>query len=100
PLLPGGADCRAWQRWQVETQMLLHEHAVNQRREADGLSPVSSVWFWGNGRLSDVTTPTRPLSYASAAVNQSGDLVRGFARHVGLSVDALPSGLSAILDRM
>ena len=78
--------------------MLLHEHAVNQRREARGLLPVSSMWFWGNGRLSDVRIPT--FADAFAAADESGDLVRGLARHVGRSVDALPDGLFAILDRL
>ena len=98
PFLPGGADGNTWQRWQVEIQMLLHEHAVNQRREARGLLPVSSMWFWGNGRLSDVRIPT--FADAFAAADESGDLVRGLARHVGRSVDALPDGLFAILDRL
>jgi hypothetical protein len=99
PYLPRGADGNTWQRWQVEIQMLLHEHAVNQRRDARGLSPVSSVWFWGSGRLSDVTTPT-PLTRALASTDESGDLVRGIARHVGLSVDTLPEAFSAILERL
>jgi len=97
PYLPRGADGSTWQRWQVEIQMLLHEHLVNQRRDARGLSPVSSVWFWGNGRLSDVTSPA--LAAAFASDDENGDLVRGLARHVGLSVDAPPATFSAILDR-
>ena len=95
--LPRGADGNTWQRWQVEVQMLLHEHAVNQRRDARGLPPVSSVWLCGNGRLSDVRIPT-PSARAFAAADENGDVVRGLARHVGLSVDALPATLSAILD--
>ena len=81
--------------------MLLHEHAVNQQRDAHGLSPISSVWFWGGGRLSDVRTPTLAADVRVFAVaDESGDLVRGLARHVGLSVDALPAALSAIIDRL
>jgi hypothetical protein len=99
PYLPHGADGNTWKRWQVEIQMLLHEHAVNQQRDARGLPPVSSVWFWGNGRLADVATPTT-LTRAFAAADESGDLVRGIARHVGLSVDALPEAFSAILERL
>jgi hypothetical protein len=95
--LPRGADGNTWQRWQVEIQMLLHEHAVNRQRDARGLLPVSSVWFWGSGRLSDVMAATS-LGRAFAAADESGDLVRGLARHVGLSVDALPAAFSAILD--
>jgi hypothetical protein len=99
PYLPRGTDGNTWQRWQVEIQMLLHEHAVNQRREARGLSPVSSVWIWGDGALSEVRAPL-PLTHAFAAADESGDLVRGLALHVGLSVDALPAAFSAILQRL
>jgi hypothetical protein len=97
PYLPRGADGNTWQRWQVEIQMLLHEHAVNQQRDARGLSPISSVWFWGNGRMAEVRTPALAAAFASA--DENGDLVRGLARRVGLSVDVLPAAFPGILDR-
>lgn len=34
-----------------EAQMLLHEHAVNHERDAQGLLPVNSIWLSGNGKL-------------------------------------------------
>lgn len=33
-----------------EMQMLLHEHPVNQAREARGEPAVNSLWLWGGGR--------------------------------------------------
>jgi hypothetical protein len=50
-LRPQGPDAMAWQRIGNEVQMLLHEHPVNQAREARGELPVNSVWFWGAGVL-------------------------------------------------
>jgi hypothetical protein len=50
-LRPQGPDAMAWQRAGNEVQMLLHEHPVNQAREARGELPVNSVWFWGAGVL-------------------------------------------------
>ncbi|MDB5862672.1 MAG: hypothetical protein JWO70_478 [Betaproteobacteria bacterium] len=47
--LPSGADALAWHGRFNEAQMLLHEHPVNQAREARGEPPVNSVWFWGGG---------------------------------------------------
>jgi hypothetical protein len=96
--LPRGSDGGIWRRWQVEAQMLLHEHPVNQQREARGLAPVSSLWFSGGGRLSDVTMPG--LSAVFAAADENGDLARGLAGGVGLLADVLPVTLSAILDKL
>ena len=47
--LPSGADALAWHRVFNEAQMLLHEHAVNEAREARGEPAINSVWFWGGG---------------------------------------------------
>ena len=38
-----------WPRLQSETQMLLHSHPINERRESQGLSSVNSVWLSGCG---------------------------------------------------
>jgi hypothetical protein len=38
-----------WPRLQSEAQMLLHDHPVNARREAQDLSSVNSVWLSGCG---------------------------------------------------
>lgn len=56
-LRPRGADAIAWQRIANELQMLLHEHPVNQAREARGELPVNSVWFWGAGALPQPVPP-------------------------------------------
>ena len=53
--MPRGADGGTWKRWQNEIGMLLHEHPVNVEREANGNVPVNGVWFWGGGRLADVS---------------------------------------------
>lgn len=47
--MPAGAGAAAYHRLLSETQMCLHEHEVNLRREAEGLMPVNSIWFWGGG---------------------------------------------------
>jgi hypothetical protein len=52
--LPTGEDSLYWQRTLTEIQMLLHEHPVNQRREARNELPINSVWLWGGGRRARV----------------------------------------------
>ena len=63
--LPRGGDARTWQRWQVEIQMLLHEHAVNGEREARGSAVVSGVWLSGSGRLREITKPRLTSVFAA-----------------------------------
>jgi hypothetical protein len=47
PWLP---DVGFVRRLQLEVQMLLHRHPVNDAREGAGLPPVNSVWLSGCGR--------------------------------------------------
>lgn len=48
---PQGPDAGRWKRVANELQMLLHQHPVNQAREARGDLAVNSLWLSGNGRL-------------------------------------------------
>ena len=49
--LPFGAHGKRWHVVLNEIQMLLHEHPVNNAREARGELPINSVWFWGGGHV-------------------------------------------------
>lgn len=53
-LLPSGADSMAWHGVFNEIQMLLHEHPLNQAREARGELAINSVWLWGGGIMPTV----------------------------------------------
>ncbi len=55
--LPEARTSRPWQRLLSETQMLLHGHAVNARRESSGLAAVNSLWLSGCGVPADSTQP-------------------------------------------
>ncbi len=44
--LPRGEDERRWRARFNEVQMLLHQHPVNQMREARRERIISGVWFW------------------------------------------------------
>jgi hypothetical protein len=72
--LAAGADSARWRRWQNEIQMLLFDHAINQAREARGLTPVNSVWFWGGGSLPEATTSIDLVLLSDdAATSQLGE---------------------------
>lgn len=49
--VPAGAEGRRWRILCNEVQTLLHAHPLNAQRQASGLPPVNSLWFWGGGRL-------------------------------------------------
>lgn len=63
-----GRDVRDWMargaaapklhRLQAEMQMLLHQHPVNEAREARGLLPVNSFWVSGAGTLPTAWQPS------------------------------------------
>jgi hypothetical protein len=91
PLLPRGADARRWHGRFNETQMLLHEHPVNQRRESRGESAINSVWFWGGGRL-----PVPVISHRWE-IWADDPLLRGLALWSGLEPKPLPANASAWL---
>jgi hypothetical protein len=47
--LPPARQTRWWRRLQNEVQMRLHEHPLNQAREARSQPPVNSLWLSGCG---------------------------------------------------
>jgi hypothetical protein len=58
--LPSGPQARLMRRLQNEAQMLLHEHGVNEWREAHGLWPINSFWLSGCGLPQGVRTHEPP----------------------------------------
>lgn len=79
-VLPTGEDGPRWRRTLNEIQMLLHEHPVNQRREAHGELPINSVWLWGGGR--------RPAIPGQIFTHVAGDddLALALAERVGAEI--------------
>jgi hypothetical protein len=61
PLLPRGGDAMRFRSQLNELQMLLHEHPVNQAREARGDLSVNSLWLWGGGQQPDSRTLSIPI---------------------------------------
>jgi hypothetical protein len=79
PYLPKGPDGKAWHTHLNEIQILLHTSPVNAAREARGLLPANSVWFWGGGRLPQVGA----VRWAQLWSDES--LALGLARLAGVS---------------
>ncbi len=85
-LLPAGADAKRWHACLNEIQMLLHEHAVNEARDARGAPVINSVWLWGGGTLA---TPSRR---AFARLRSADPFASGLVQAAGGAAPApLPS---------
>jgi hypothetical protein len=92
PYMPAGDDGGRWRAFMNEAQMLMHEHPVNNAREASKQLPINSVWVWGAG-ASDAT-PRETSTWAS------GDpLVAGLAHAAHRPVVAPAADLGATLTR-
>lgn len=86
--LPPGASGKRWRHLFNESQIILHNHPLNERRAARGAVAVNSLWFWGAGALPDwVRSPfTRIVSHRPE--------IRGLAALAGVVVDE--SGLGGL----
>jgi len=90
---PQGAGGGEWNRLLNEMQMLLHDHPVNQVREAGGELPVNSVWLSGGGVL-----PEKPETSPKTIFSNNA-----LAKGLGLTADCpclvLPENLEAIINQ-
>lgn len=82
--LPTGKDAVRWHGISNEIQMLLHQHPLNEAREAKGEMPVNSVWLWGGG-----TWPAVPGRQFSAVWSDEA-LACALAATAGLHATPLP----------
>jgi hypothetical protein len=84
---------RSVARFLTEAQMVLHEHPVNEAREARGEAAVNSLWLWGAGRATSARS-----SWNSVAANDPA--VLGAARLAGARHRPLPLSARDWLERL
>lgn len=89
-LLPQGADAGRYRTQLNELQMLLHEHPVNQAREARGALPVNALWLWGGG-----SKPAVPISHVPLYARD--DEARALGRFCRAQAGPLPPMLNKSL---
>jgi len=93
-ILPRGADAGAIRRLMTEMQMLLHEHPVNQQRQARGAPVINAVWIHGEGMLGDVPPVSLPQGCGE-------DLyLRGIYRLHDQTAGAKPADAKALLAQL
>jgi hypothetical protein len=76
-----------------EVQMVLHEHPVNEAREARGEPALNSVWLWGAGPA--------PLGAKASwhSVDSDEPIALGLARAARIRGSAVPESAEAWLER-
>lgn len=87
------APLRSVARFLTEAQMVLHEHPVNEAREARGEAAVNSLWLWGAGRATSAQS-----SWHSVAADDPA--VLGAARLAGARHRPLPRSARDWLERL
>jgi len=87
--LPRGEDGMHWHALMNEAQMLLHDHPVNEAREARGELPVNSIWLWGEGRGEGAAPAVDKRPFRQVLTNDA--VARGFGLASGASVAPLPA---------
>lgn len=70
----------------LESQKLLIEHPINQKRIASGKDAANSIWPWSPGYRPAMQTMPEMFGFKSGAVISAVDLIRGIGRYAGLKV--------------
>ncbi len=80
--MPEGNEARELVFVMNQAQIILHNHAYNQKRNIEKKDPVNSIWIWGNGRLPSLPSfwkryeKSASLISASLMVKGIGKLTR------------------------
>lgn len=89
--LPHGDNERQWRSVVNELQMLFHNSSVNITRETKHLTPVNSVWIWGQGTLANPVA-SMPIRFAQVWSNDA--LSQGLSKWQGVGHNPLPDTAS------
>jgi hypothetical protein len=93
-ILPRGEDAGPIRRLMTEMQMLLHEHPVNEQRQARGAPAINAVWVCGEGILNDVSSVSLPAAYGE------DPFLRGIYRLHDQPVGAKPADAKSLLAQL
>ncbi len=90
--MPSGKSAAGYHKLTGELQLCLHENEINLRREADGLLPVNSVWFWGGGMAPEKQVRMLPPFFGE------DPLFRGYWESCTGIIEPWPGNFAACLD--
>lgn len=82
--LPKGQNSELLLEMMKRSREFLKDHPINKSRMERGLPPVSSVWFWGEGRKPNLT-PFEEKYHVKGSVVSAVDLIKGIGICAGLN---------------
>ncbi len=69
----------------VKSYDILKDHPVNKAREAKGLRPANSVWFWGEGRAKALPSFLEKTGLRGSVIS-AVDLIKGIGKLTKMNV--------------
>ncbi len=90
--MPSGDKSGTYHTLRSEVEMALHDHEVNERRDALGLLPVNSLWLWGGGFAPQQNTEPHPPLFAN------DPLMKGYWLSKTGVVENWPDSITACLE--
>ncbi len=84
--LPRGVGSELLKDLMARSEAVLRKHPVNQKRQARGDIPATTIWlFWGTGRMVEMA-PFQKAYGLRGAMTSGVDLLRGLAQMAGMDV--------------
>jgi 2,3-bisphosphoglycerate-independent phosphoglycerate mutase len=94
--LPAGEGAERLNSIMRRSMRILRDHPVNRKRQAEGKTEATSVWFWGQGKRPAVPTLKARFGVDGSVIS-AVDLVNGLGRLAALNVITVP-GATGFLD--
>jgi 2,3-bisphosphoglycerate-independent phosphoglycerate mutase len=94
--LPDGQGAERLNAIMCKSAEILRDHPVNRKRQIEGKTAATSVWFWGQGKRPAVPTLKARFGVDGSVIS-AVDLVNGLGRLAALNVITVP-GATGFLD--
>ncbi len=83
--IPSHPNAKKLYDMMVESYDVLKDHPVNRAREARGLRPANSMWFWGEGTRKSLM-PFEEKYGLKGSIISAVDLLKGIGKFSGMNV--------------
>lgn len=83
--IPSHPNAKKLYDMMVESYDILKDHPVNKAREAKGLRPANSMWFWGEGTRKALM-PFEEKYGLKGSIISAVDLLKGIGKFSGMNV--------------